>query len=432
MKATTTLSFLVCLVGLSLFGCQAAKPSETSPAPDRLAGTGPVELILTSAPGAWELLPHGFTLFEGSVQSQAGLSPGDPNALKLRVLNISTQQSVELNLDQLLQDAPHSHFDHRTGAFRFDFTADKRLGEGHLMLELVATDSADYTARWKQPVVAGPQFDNWSFAGEATKRQRYGVQILPLITVYGDFLRTAVESGRLDESVFPFADYDLALQQKLEETYIDLLIARPHTGNWIQIGQDLQAWIQAFNAEGGPHSQAEQVYRQGIADGLAGTTVAFGLLEYNRLSTLVGNAAITSTTAPDLFLWSDAFYLNTFGTATIEEDESSLIYHAKIRTNTGTIAPVGCCYADGHPFVEPEPDTWESNAPVFEMIVELKDTDADGFYDDLTYDGTLIHNGSSQPVDFEGVVAMPGVGLPHYNHLITPLGAFEYSDFWNY
>lgn len=30
----------------------------------------------------------------------------DPNALKLRLLNISTQQSVELNLDQLLQDAP--------------------------------------------------------------------------------------------------------------------------------------------------------------------------------------------------------------------------------------------------------------------------------------------------------------------------------------
>lgn len=66
------------------------------------------------------------------------------------------------------------------------------------------------------------------------------------------------------------------------------------------------------------------------------------------------------------------------------------------------------------------------------MIVELKDTDADGFYDDLTYDGTLIHDGSSQPDDFEDIVTMPGVDLPHYNPLITPLGAFEYSDFWNY
>lgn len=68
-----------------------------------------------------------------------------------------------------------------------------------------------------------------------------------------------MESGRLDESVFPFADYDLALQRRLEETYIDLLIARPHTGSWIQTGQDLQKWIQELNAQGGPHSQAEQV-----------------------------------------------------------------------------------------------------------------------------------------------------------------------------
>lgn len=428
-RPSIQMALVICLLGN---GCQSGKSNQMDPPPDRLVGTGDIELILTAAPTAWESLPHGLTLFEGSVQSQSGLSNADPDSLVLRVINLSTNQTVVANLDQLLQGATNSFFDYQTGAFRLDFTADKRLREGPLMLELIATDSQDNIAKWKQPVVAEPQFDNWSDSGQARKRQRYGVQILPLITVYGEFLRRAVESGRLDASVFPYADYDLALQQKLEETYTDLFISRPHTGGWIQTGQDLQNWISEANAEGAPHAQAEQVYRQGVADGLLGTTAAFGLSEYGALSNIIGTATITSTTAPDLFLWQDAFYLHTFGTATVEVTETSLIYHAQIRADTGTIAPVGCCYADGHPFVEPEWGTWESNDPVFEMTAELKDTDADGLYDDLTYDGTLIFNGSSQPLDFEGIVAMPGVGLPHHNHLITPLGAIEYSDYWRY
>lgn len=410
-------------------GCQSSKSSSVTNQPDRAAGTDPVDITLSLAPAAWESLGHGYTVFEGSIQSQYGLDESNPETLVMRVRSLDTGHEVEADLNQLLADAPNSSFDYQTGAFRLDFTLDKRLQEGPLVVELIATDAEENTDRWKQPVIAEPQFDNWSEALEAESRQRYGIQILPVVTVYGEFLRRAIESGRLDGTVFPYQDYDLQLQQKLEDIYLETLIARPHTGGWTEIADGLLVWVEELNAEGSPHSPAEQAYRSSISEGLVGSCSQFYFPAHSYWANMIGTATIGSTTAPDSFLWTEAFYRNTFGTAEISEDTDSLTYSAMIRVNTGTVAPTGCCWPSG-PFHEPTANTWETNDPVFEMTVELIDTDSDGLYDDLTYNGTLLMDGSTTPEDFEDVIVASSPGLPHYNHLITPLAAIEYSDYW--
>ncbi|MCG3152992.1 MAG: hypothetical protein GEEBNDBF_02299 [bacterium] len=416
------ITFLLVLgIGLLVTGCGRGNRTENPPSTPRQSAAGEITFTISQAPAEWSTAERGAFLLEGVVTASQGINPQNPNSLRLRVEEVVAGFSQELPITISSPLSGPLSLDPSTGQFRLDFTGAWRIGEGFQRLTLIAQDAQGNEEQWIRHVVSSPSFNGWSWAEEAQARRVYGVRMVPLFAVYREFAQVAVERG-IDETAFAHLDYDLALLRDLEHFYLDAMIRHADKGQWKAIGEALEQRVTELNGDLASLPVAEQHFRKHIDLGGATehTILAIGY-SARRSDQICSWCGGPGTEAPDMQKWKLAFYRHTFPRAEWSAVEGGLEYRAEIRTDTGTMAS-NCC-PEVPPFVEPVAGTASGNPPVFELVVTLLDTNEDGLLDQLTFDGSI------EGAPFAN--AIPAEFLSSHGHLVTPLEALQYSDYFS-